>query len=127
MSNIEQGPRMPHDGPVRVEVLTHDLKTWPGVFDDVWCELKRFELRDRTDRSFRRFDKVLLREWSPDGGYTGRAVHGMITYVLNGGMFGLPENMCVFSFTVHSRENAHQASAPTLDPRDATDYAESDA
>lgn len=94
--------------------MIHDLKTWPEPFADVWSGLKRFEVRDRSDRTFDRLDGVLLREWSPDGsGYTGRAVRGTITYVLPGGRFGLPENLCVFAFAVNRRENAHSNASGT--------------
>jgi hypothetical protein len=59
----------------------HELKTWPEYFQAVWDCRKTFEVR-KDDRGFRVGDRLLLREWSPEGGYTGRQLTARVRYVL---------------------------------------------
>jgi hypothetical protein len=65
---------------------THELKSWPPLFDDVLAGRKRFEVR-KNDRDYEEGDEVLLREWRPDllpedaNRYTGRSVRLRIRYV----------------------------------------------
>jgi hypothetical protein len=59
----------------------HELKAWPYYFDQVWRGIKPFEFR-RDDRGFAAGDGVRLREWSHDGGYTGREIGAIITCVV---------------------------------------------
>lgn len=78
--------------------MTHELKTWPGPFEDVLRELKTFEVRNYDDRRFRVGDTLLLREWDPNTLlYTGREVRREVTYILYGGLFGIPPELCVMS------------------------------
>lgn len=109
--------------------MTHNLKTWPHEFDATRKELKTFEVRSNTDRSFGVGDILLLRKWDPaDHGITKR--HGAyisrtgwpdsdvnkadtismrVTYILHGGRFGLPDGVCVMGIE------------PTTDPQERTD------
>lgn len=66
---------------------THELKTWPESFEAVQSGAKTFELR-RDDRGFAVGDRLLLREWTPDG-YTGRQCYRLVTYIVGPDRFGL--------------------------------------
>jgi hypothetical protein len=76
-------------------MLTHELKTWPIYFERVLAQEKPFEVR-RNDRDFQAGDKLLLREWNPDTQqYSGRTINAIVSYVLNGGDFGIQQGYCV--------------------------------
>ena len=76
---------------------THKLKTHPKPFQAVADGLKPFELRVN-DRDFRPDDNLLLCEYDPDTGiYTGREISAYTPYILYGGQFGLPSDMCVMT------------------------------
>ncbi len=63
---------------------THELKTWPAMFQPTLDGDKPFEARFN-DRGYQRFDTLILREWDPDTKeYTGRSCVRLITYVLSG-------------------------------------------
>lgn len=65
------------------DFMTHELKTWPEYFEAVANGLKRFELRDSSDRDFKVGDKLRLEEWIPaTKTYTGRYVTVRVLYVL---------------------------------------------
>lgn len=64
----------------------HALKVWPDYFDAIADGSKTFEVR-WDDRTFLPDDRLLLREWSPEDGYTGRWCRRTVTYVLNLGAF----------------------------------------
>jgi hypothetical protein len=74
----------------------HQLKTWPGPFQDVIDGLKSFELR-KGDRPYAVNDLLLLQEWDPDTEeFTGRAALRKVGYLLAGGQFGLaPDHVCM--------------------------------
>ena len=61
--------------------MKHELKTWPEFYKLIAAGIKLFELR-RNDRVFQVGDTLHLREWSKDKGYTGRASHWQIKYIL---------------------------------------------
>lgn len=68
----------------------HDLKTHPAPFRAVASGEKTFELR-LNDRDFQVGDILRLREFDPyDGAYTGQAVERRVSFILNGGEYGLP-------------------------------------
>lgn len=68
---------------------THDLKTWPEPFDAVVARNKRFEIR-RNDRDFQVDDVLNLRKFDPAAGvYTGETCQRRVTFILEGGQFGL--------------------------------------
>lgn len=74
----------------------HKLKTWPEYYRAITEGKKRFELR-KNDRNFQEGDTLILQEWSPETGYTGRVAKRNVTYILHGGQFGLPDDMCIMS------------------------------
>src|SRR5690349_13320585 len=102
--------------------MVHKLKTWPEEFEAVLTGQKNFELREN-DRQFCIGDTLRLQEFKPcatcrgsgrvwDGGgdktecgecddlhgvYTSASVDVIVTYVLKGGRFGLPENKVILS------------------------------
>ena len=86
---VAEAPAAPASDEVR-----HELKTEPGPFAAVLDGRKRFEVR-RADRPFTDGDVLLLREWSPERGYTGREVRVRITYRVRPGLYGLPPDLCV--------------------------------
>lgn len=60
----------------------HHLKTWPRVFEEVYCGNKSFELR-KDDRGFKLGDILNLQEWDPETEeYSDRYVCKVISYVL---------------------------------------------
>lgn len=73
----------------------HDLKTWPGPFQDMWLGLKDFEVR-LDDRDYQVGDGVNLLEYHPHIGETGRRLSLLtIKYKLAGGQFGIEKGYCV--------------------------------
>jgi hypothetical protein len=85
----------------------HELKTWPDLFDDVFCGVKCFDVRP-DDRGFRVGDELVLHEWDPNvvsvdletqverfGRYTGRVCHRRVGYVLHGGRHGIADGYVV--------------------------------
>lgn len=68
---------------------THELKTWPDLFEDVVSGKKRFDVRrnDRTPK-FTVGDELLLREYIPpsdhsEGSYTGKVARFRVLYILD--------------------------------------------
>ncbi len=79
------------------ERRVHELKTVPVPFQALVEGIKRFEVREN-DRDFREQDVLVLREWDSEKGvYTGRACTRVVTYMLRGPLWGLPQGMCVMS------------------------------
>lgn len=75
--------------------MEHELKCWPPYFDDVRTGRKPFEVR-RQDRSFIVGDVLLLREWEPVAEeFSGRSHRCRVSYVLDGGEFGIEDGFCV--------------------------------
>jgi len=78
-----------------MDIRTHELKTHPGPFEEVWHGWKTAELR-HDDREFRLGDYLMLSEWDPETeAYTGRTVRCRVTCVTRG--WGLPSDMCMLS------------------------------
>jgi len=64
--------------------VEHDLKIWPGYFDDVEAGRKPFELR-KADRPFAVGDTLRLREYEPGSdAYTGREVVRTVSCLISG-------------------------------------------
>lgn len=82
--------------------MRHDLKCWSGPFAAVERGEKTHEVRVN-DRNYQVGDILKLHEWNPHdpvrhtGGYTGKLLWVQVTYISEGGTFGLPANLCVMS------------------------------
>jgi hypothetical protein len=80
-------------------IATHELKTWPVQFSDIWHRRKTCEIR-KNDRGFSVGDRLRLREWSPaTKTYTGREVHAEVMHIVDG-QWGVPEGVCVMSILI---------------------------
>jgi hypothetical protein len=78
---------------------THELKTWPACFAAVKAGNKPFDVREN-DRNFQVGDMLTLREFEPETEqYSGQTVTRWISYVLQGGAFGVQPNWCVLGFS----------------------------
>jgi len=75
---------------------TIELKAWPEYFADVLSEAKTFEARV-DDRDFAVGDLLILREWDPATGYTGRKTERRISYILKGGEFGIAKGWAILA------------------------------
>ena len=58
----------------------HKLKLWPEYFAAVADGTKSFEIR-KNDRDYQVGDMLLLQEFIPDQGFTGRVLDKKITYI----------------------------------------------
>lgn len=84
----------------------HELRCWPPYFKAIADGRKPFEIR-RNDRPFKVGDTIYLREWDPEREeYSGRECRRVITYVLLGGEWSIPEDLCVLGFTSSESQNA---------------------
>lgn len=61
----------------------HELKTLQPHFDAIELREKRAELR-RDDRGFEVGDTLVLREYDPQSGYSGRSCKAKVTHILAG-------------------------------------------
>lgn len=86
-------------------MMTHELKVWPEYFGALWRAEKRFEVRERRDRDFQVGDRLRLREWSEATGHSGREIEAEVTYVLEGGIFGVAPGHCVMSLVNFRRSS----------------------
>jgi len=88
-------------------MAVHDLKTWTCFFQDVLDDRKTFEVREN-DRDFGCGDILVLREFLPkDETYTGRVIIAKVTYILDGGSFGIEKGFCVMGITVAYKDSGH--------------------
>ena len=90
-----------HDaGTASIEVVptTHDLKCWPRFFGAIVSGEKTSEFR-RNDRDFKRGDRLVLHEWSPNSGggwrkpqgaFTGRTIERTVHSVTDLTVLGAP-------------------------------------
>lgn len=77
--------------------MTHELKTWNEYFEEVFMGRKTFEVR-KSDRHFEKGDILILKEWNPKTEtYTGRQLARRVTYILEGGKFGIEYGYVVMS------------------------------
>lgn len=82
----------------------HKLKTHPSPFIAVKDGTKTFEVR-LNDRHYKVGDELLLEEFEPkdywdpedprEDRYTGNILHRVITYILNGGQYGIEKGYVV--------------------------------
>lgn len=88
-------------GPLEASVRgdMHCLKTWPAFFAAVVSGEKPFEVR-KADRDFRVGDVLVLQEWNPEiEQYTGAMIAKKVTYILDGGAFGLERGFVCMGLT----------------------------
>jgi hypothetical protein len=103
-------------------VKIHELKTHPEPFQGVVDGVKHFEFRldDRVPR-YELGDRLLLREYDPHRmDYTGRSHLVVVTYVLRGPAFGIPEGFVCLSVVSEDRPPGvsllEDPLFPTLEP-----------
>ena len=80
---------------------THELKTWPDVFQAMIDETKTHEYR-KDDRDFGLGDILHNREWKPtvdlnSGAYTGREARFLVTNIDKGPTWGIAPGFAVMS------------------------------
>lgn len=83
---------------------THDLKCHPEPFQAKLDGKKPWEFR-KDDRGYQLGDIFHEREWVPkptgsdpkDGYYTGRTLDELVTFILRGPDFGIPEGFCIMT------------------------------
>ena len=79
----------------------HELKVWPACFAAVLSGSKPFDVRFN-DRQYKVGDALLLREYEPESEqYSGRSTERWVSYLLQGGSFGLEEGWCVLGLAEH--------------------------
>lgn len=83
----------------------HELKVFPPYFRATAELRKTFEVRQSKDRDFRVGDTLVLKEFS-DGAYTGGELRAEVTYVLHGGVFGIPADTYVMALKLTSIKHA---------------------
>lgn len=71
----------------------HEIKTFPHFFQDIISGDKTFEIRIN-DRDYKINDVLKLREYDRVA-YTGRETTVLITYIFEGGSFGLDRDYCI--------------------------------
>jgi hypothetical protein len=75
----------------------HTLKTWPAYFDAILDGRKTYEIRVN-DRDYKVGDILLLQEWNPIASrHTEREIRVLVTYMTEGGDWGIPEGHCVMA------------------------------
>ena len=80
--------------------MTHNLKIWPLYFKRILYGEKKFEVR-KNDRDFQVGDTIILNEYDPETKtYTDNNIRVEITYILNGGQFGIEPGYCVMSLNI---------------------------
>jgi Domain of unknown function (DUF3850) len=84
-------------------VTEHKLKCWPEYFGALLDGTKTFEVR-RADRGFEVGDVLWLCEWDTGdagygSGYTGRELRRRVTFILEGGHFGVQPGYCVLALS----------------------------
>ena len=82
---------------------THSLKTLPKYFSAVESGTKNFELRFN-DRYFQVGDVLIIKEFHPDTGVTGREVRRHIIYILDE-FIGLEEGWVILGFEPYEEFN----------------------
>lgn len=75
----------------------HLLKILPEYFEEVLKGNKTFEIR-KNDRGFKLGDILILAEYSISiQSFTGRVIEKEVTYILEGGSFGIEKSFVVMS------------------------------
>lgn len=79
--------------------MIHELKILPEYFEAVFMGRKTFEIR-QNDRGFKVGDFVELYEYELSKGFTGRKLTRQITYIFEGGQYGLSPGFVCLSLGV---------------------------
>ena len=75
--------------------MVHDLKLWSEYFKDVANGNKTFEVR-KNDRGYKVGDSLKLAEYCPTKkAYTGRTITKKVSYILEGGSFGVEKGFVI--------------------------------
>ena len=90
-----------NSAPAPLTTSTHELKVWPACFEAVADGRKAFDVR-LNDRDYQVGDALLLREYEPESEqYSGRTTDRWISYLMQGGAFGLEPGWCVLGLAEH--------------------------
>ena len=82
----------------------HELKTETNYFHDICYNGKTFEVR-KNDRNYKKGDMLLLKNYNPkEKTYEYGYVMAKITYILEGGNFGIDKEMVVMGIQIVSKE-----------------------
>jgi len=80
--------------------MQHKLKTWQQYMPDIKTGVKTFEVREN-DRGFKVGDKLRLEGWDNDKQqYTNDWCEVDVTYILNGGQFGIKSGYVVMGINI---------------------------
>lgn len=75
----------------------HELKTWCEYYEEVFMGRNNFEIR-KNDRDFKKGDLLILKEYdNTTNEYTGRQLARRVTYILEGGGFGIEKGYVILS------------------------------
>jgi len=113
--DVTVDPRPPIDDSFRSKKMKKsnreliELKCWSESFRALKDGIKRFEYR-KDDRPYAVGVTLYQREWNPSydeendcfvsgGGYTGDVLYHDVTFIIRGGIFGIPEGYCIMSVT----------------------------
>jgi hypothetical protein len=78
-------------------VQQHILKTWLEEFKDIKSGRKTFDFR-KNDRGFEVGDTVISAEYNQHSKkFTGEKHEARITFMIQGGKFGIPEGYCIMA------------------------------
>ncbi len=80
--------------------MIHQLKCWDEFMMDVATGKKSFEVR-KNDRGFNVGDTLILKGWNNYfAEYTEQFIEAEVTYILNGGAWGIEEGNVVMGIKV---------------------------
>ena len=115
-SCVEPASAAPELGEVPKHVTyDHELKVWGSFFESLLDGTKNFEVR-HNDRGFKLGDYLLLREWV-ENEYTGRELIRCVTYVLQGGIFGVEAGYVVLALAVKQTNAMQRLLSAPMDAR----------
>lgn len=78
----------------------HEIKIWPEYYERVINKQKTFEVR-KNDRDYQVGDILKMRLYYPQTKETvGSYILSQITYLLNGGQFGIKKGYCIMSIEI---------------------------
>jgi len=88
--------------------MMHRLKILPEYYEAVVKGKKKFEVREN-DRGYQVGDHLALSEWDPKTkNYTGKEIWVFVTYMMEGGQYGLDEKYVIMSIEILDKKNEHE-------------------